>query len=104
MERIKFILLFLVTLLAFGVNAPDTALMRLGVEKRVVFATLIAIVVSLLMVRRHILLVLLTLALAIGANMPAEFAEHAGYNRDYMLAALLALLVIPTTFRHRSLY
>jgi len=68
---------------------------RLGFDANYLFAALVAVAITGLIVHRRVLLVLLVILSTIGANLPVGIADQLGLDRDILLATLIALIVIP---------
>ena len=104
MQAYKYALVFLGSLIAFGMNSSGNVLTRMGVDHHYIVAALIGAVMAWGIGRKHIVLIIAVLIMAAGVNAPAEFAEHNGYNRDYLLALMIAISVIPFSFGKRAEY
>ncbi len=92
---LRYVLVFLVTVMAIGVNAPDSMLVRMGLNANALFITLAGIVLAGLIAYRGLAAIVAMLALVAGANMPEALAAQYGINRDYLLATLVAVVCIP---------
>ncbi len=92
---LRFLLVFLVFIMTIGVNVDEGFLMRLGIDPNILFVSLIAFVVTGLIVHRHLAFILLTMLMSIGANVSADTAFSMGYDPDYMLVGLVTLVLLP---------
>ena len=97
---VKWALVFLVVLLAVGINMPDNILARYGFETSALTVALAAIALTGMIAYRRLSLVFIMVLLVVGANLPSG-TEIFGFNidRDVMLATLIALIVIPVVQR-----
>ena len=97
---VKWALVFLVVLLAIGINMPDNFLARYGVETSALTVALAAIALTGMIAYRRLSLVFIMVLLVVGANLPAD-TTILGFHidRDVMLATLIALIVIPVIQR-----
>lgn len=92
---LRYVFVFLVIVLAIGVNAPDSMLVRLDLNPNALLITLAGIVITGLVAYRGLAAIVATLILVVGANMPKSLAADYGINRDYLLATLIAVVTIP---------
>ena len=95
----KGLLIFLMVVITIAVNVGDNAMARLGFDQDYLLITLFAIVITGLIMHRHLFLVVLVLFLSIGANMPADFMLNFGIDRDLFVGALVAIVFAPILMR-----
>jgi len=91
----RFLLVFLVFIMTIGVNVDEGFLVRMGIDPNILLVSLIAFVVTGLIVHRHLAFISLTVLMSIGANVSAETASQIGYDPDYMLVGLVTLVLLP---------
>jgi len=97
---VKWIAVFMVVLLAVGVNMPENMLARYGVNANFLTIALVAIALTGMIAFRRIGLVFVMMVCLVGANLPEAVATDLNINRDYLLATLIALVIIPFVQRH----
>ena len=91
----KGLLIFLVLVMAIGVNVEDNVMARLRIDQNFLRIGLIAIVVTGLIMHRHLALIVLVVFLSVGANMPADFMLNFGIDRDFFVGVLVAIVLLP---------
>lgn len=97
---LKWIAVFMVILLAVGINMPDNMLARYGVNANFLTIALAAIALTGMIAYRRIGLIFVMMLCLVGANLPEAVAADLNINRDYLLATLIALVIIPFVQRH----
>jgi len=88
-------LIFLVLMIAIAINLEDNMIARLGFQPTFLIITLVAVVITGLVMHRNLALVVLVLFLSVGANMPAGFMLNLGIDRDILTGILGAIIVVP---------
>ena len=91
----KFVLLFFVIFASITVNLPDGVIARIGLNPSYLFAALLAISITGLMLHRHLLLIVLVVFLSIASNMSESITSSWGVDRDYLFATLIAIVIVP---------
>lgn len=94
----RFLLVFLVLVMAIGVNMPENMISRLGVNSNYLLVALVAVAITALIVHRRIVLIITVVMLAIGANIPEAYIAQFGIDRDYLIAGLVALVIAPLVY------
>lgn len=97
---LRWVMVFVVVLLAIGANMPDNMIARIGVDSTVLTVILAAIALTGVIAYRNLALVVAMVLLVIGANMPDGFMAGINLDRDVMLATLIALILAPFLQRH----
>jgi len=92
---IKFALVLLPMFMSVGANLSEGFLYRLGIDPDILFAALIAFVVTGMIYHHHIALIVLVILMSFAANVSQETALAMGYNPNYILAGLIAIVVMP---------
>lgn len=92
---LKWILVFLVVMLAVGINMPDNMLARYGLESSFLTVALAAVALTGMIAYRNLGLVFAMLLLVVGANLPEGALFGYQVDREVVLATLIALIVIP---------
>jgi hypothetical protein len=92
-------MLLLVSLMSFVANLPDNFLGNL-IDRRLVLASLIGVVVVAMFRYLQVLLLLVICILAIGANLPEEMATSLGISQLALLISL-GVLVAMTLINRR---
>lgn len=100
MDKIKWIAVFIVIVLAIAINAPDSMLARYGVDVNILTIALSAMALTGVFMFRNVTLIIMMIVLVIGANLPEDVAAQYNINREWMLAALIALVIIPFVQGH----
>lgn len=100
MDKLKWVVVFIVIALAIAVNAPDSMLARYGVDANILTIAISAMALTGVVMFRSIPLTVAMIVLVIGANLPEAVAESYNINREWMLAALIALVIIPFVQGH----
>ena len=88
-------LIFLVLMIAIVINLEDNMIARLGFEPTFLKITLVAVVITGLVIHHNLALVVLVLFLSVGANMPAGFMLNFGIDRDILTGFLGAIILMP---------
>ena len=88
-------LIFLVLMIAIAINLDDNMIARLGFQPTYLIITLVAVVITGLVIHRNLALVVLVLFLSVGANMPAGFMSNFGIDRDILTGILGAIILVP---------
>lgn len=86
-------MLLLVSLMSFVANLPQSSLGDL-IDRRLVLATLIGVVVVAMFRYLQVFLLLVIGILAIGANMPQEMAASLGISQTTLIVFLALLIVL----------
>lgn len=100
MDKLKWVGIFLVVVLAVAINAPDSMLTRYSIDANILTIALSAVLLTGVFMFRSIPLIMVMIVLVIGANLPESIAESYNINREWMLAALIALVIIPFVQGH----
>ncbi|MCZ6501286.1 MAG: hypothetical protein O6945_02085 [Gammaproteobacteria bacterium] len=88
-------LIFLVLMITIAINLEDNMIARLGFQPTFLIITLVAVVITGLVMHRDLALVFLVLFLSVGANMPAGFMSNFGIDRDILTGILGAIVLVP---------
>lgn len=96
----KYLLVFLILVLAIGANLPDNILARYGLDSTMFTVGLAAVAFTGAIAFHRIGLIIVMLVLAIGANLPESVAMEYNLDRDILLATLIALIIVPFVQRH----
>ena len=88
-------LIFLVLMITIAINLEDNMIARLGFQPTFLIITLVAVVITGLVMHRDLALVVLVLFLSVGANMPAGFMLNSGIDRDILTGILGAIILVP---------
>jgi hypothetical protein len=96
MQGLVIFFLFMITL---AINVDDNVLARMGFDQDYLMLTLISMVVSALIVYRHLALIVLVLFLSLTANAPADFLLNFGIDRDLITGTLIAIVVVPVAHK-----
>ena len=88
-------LIFLVLMASMSINLDDNLIARLGISSGYGSAILVAIVMTVLLGGRHLVLISLTVLFSINANMPMEFVMNFGIDRDLYSGLMVSLVLIP---------
>lgn len=96
----KFILVFLVLLLAIGANLSDGFLARIGLNADIMLVALGIFVVAGLIANQNLAFIVIVCTVAVAANMPEETARSIGYDPDLMLGLLVGLVIVPFLAKH----
>jgi adenylate cyclase len=88
------LILLAASLLSFLANLPDSIVGSI-IDKKVLLATLTAIIVVAMFRYLQMLLLLTIIILAIGANLPSELASALGISRLALIISLGVLVAIP---------
>lgn len=87
--------IFLVLFITTAINVEDNVIARLGFEPTYLVMTLVAVVITGLVMHRNLMLVVLILFLSVGANMPAAVMSNFGIDRDILTSILAAIIILP---------
>ena len=82
-------------MITITINLEDNMIARLSFEPTLLKITLVAVVITGLVMHRNLALVVLVLFLSIGANMPAGFMLNFGIDRDIPTGILGAIILVP---------
>ena len=92
---IKAFFVFVVLFLTISINLPHSIITRMGFDANFLFAALIAVVITGLIMHRQLFLIVLVLFCTLMANLPTEIINTWGVEREYFFATLIALVVLP---------
>lgn len=95
-------MLLLVSLMSFVANLPENSLGEL-IDRRLVLATLIGVVVVAMFRYLQVFLLLVICILAIGANMPEEMAASLGISQTVLIGSLGILIALTLINRKTGL-
>lgn len=96
----KFILVFVVLLLAIGANLSDGFLARIGVNADILLVALGVFIIAGLIANQNLAFIVIVCVVAVAANLPEETAQSIGYSQDLMFGLLVGLVLIPFLSRH----
>jgi len=99
MTLVRSITLFLVFAVTLGMNLDDNLIARLGMTGNYGLVVLLAILFTLFLTGRHVLVAAAAVCLCLIANLPADFTLNFGYDRDYYAALMLAVVFQPILAR-----
>jgi len=84
-----------VLMITIAINLEDNMIARLGFQPTFLIITLVAVVITGLVMHRDLALVFLVLFLSVGANIPAGFMLNFGIDRDILTGILGAIILVP---------
>jgi hypothetical protein len=87
-------MLLFVSFMSFIANLPDNLLRTDLIDRKLVLATLIAVVVIALFRYLQVLMLCVICILAIGANLPADMAASLGISQSALMVSLGAIIAI----------
>ena len=87
-------MLLFVSFMSFIANLPDNVLRTDLIDRKLVLATLIAVVVIALFRYLQILMLIVICILAVGANLPADMAASLGISQLALMVSLGAIIAL----------
>ena len=96
----KFLVIFVIILLAIGTNLSDGFFVRYGVHPDFLYIALGAFVIAGLVANEKVVFIVMICLVVIAANLPDDLARSYGYNPDVMLGVLVGLVLIPFLSKH----
>lgn len=96
---IKFLFVFLTLCLSIGVNLDEGLLAHYGFDANILMATLVALLITGLIIKRRMALISLVIAMVIGINLPEEIISGWGFDQDFLLIGLIAVILVPLIMR-----
>jgi Ankyrin repeats (3 copies) len=93
-------MLLFVSFMSFIANLPDNILRTDLIDRRLVLATLIAVVVIALFRYLQVLMLMVICILAVGANLPEGVAASLGISQTALLVSLGAIIAITLVNRY----
>ncbi len=94
--HLRYLLATLIFAMAIAVNAPESSLESIGVDRSILLFALVATIATGLYAFKDLGFVCLMLLLIVGANLPAEIAGHFGIDTRLLLGTLIVMVLLVT--------
>ena len=95
----KFVLYGLILFLGIGITLARETVARLGLETNYLLIALVALLITVLLAHRSLMLVLLVVGLCVVINLPPEMLGGFVVDQDVMIAALISVIILPLVHR-----
>jgi hypothetical protein len=95
----KFVLYGLILFLGIGITLARETVARLGLETNYLLIALVALLITVLLAHRSLMLVLLVVGLCVVINLPPEMLGGFVVDQDVMIAALISVIILPVVHR-----
>ncbi|MDP2140094.1 MAG: hypothetical protein Q8L20_04715 [Gammaproteobacteria bacterium] len=95
----KLVLYGLILFLTIGVTVARETLSRFGMETNYLMIALVALVLTVLLAHRSLMLVLLVLLLCVAINLPPEMIGGITIDQDFLVAVLIAVVILPVVHK-----
>lgn len=95
----KFVLYGLILFLGIGITLARGTVARLGLETNYLLIALVALLFTVLLAHRSLMLVLLVVGLCVVINLPPEMLGGFVVDQDMMIAALISVIILPVVHR-----